>query len=321
MNLSEDLMLIPSRAFLTDQLPESQLEFGNSFYGGMQALGGVTGLALTLVPFEDVPPLSMLGSHLCACLAVIAVICLATLALCMTVNDPRVSKSSSSRSAGDEEMEVGGGGGGGGGAAREQSRYARTEDSPGNESELRAMLTRDQLRNFDTPSRRKDREDTDTEAARYYTQVEPLTSGGEDVYTHTGAYGHAHNTHGVYAEGDEDGNVEDEGEAVMFASSAPVYQLRHSVLQPAATVPAKPCLQPPEFVPSCAADANAEAAAVSVARSPEHDSAKETSNTGESEPLWTDVIQSLRVLPSNAFRLWVMQFFWWGCALNLCLWW
>ena len=39
MNLSDDFMLIPSRALLNDKLPAPQLEHGNAFFGFIQALG------------------------------------------------------------------------------------------------------------------------------------------------------------------------------------------------------------------------------------------------------------------------------------------
>lgn len=70
MNLSEDMMLIPSRALLNDKLPSYQLEQGNAFFGLMQALGGVIGLGITMLPLEDMYPLSLLGTHLRACLFV-----------------------------------------------------------------------------------------------------------------------------------------------------------------------------------------------------------------------------------------------------------
>ena len=64
MELSNDLLTIPSRALLNDNLPEAQLEQGNAWFSAMNSLGAVIGLTMCFLPMHEVWPLTLLGSQL-----------------------------------------------------------------------------------------------------------------------------------------------------------------------------------------------------------------------------------------------------------------
>ena len=64
MELSNDLLTIPSRALLNDNLPEEQIDQGNAWFSAMNSLGAVIGLTMCFLPLQEVWPLSVLGTQL-----------------------------------------------------------------------------------------------------------------------------------------------------------------------------------------------------------------------------------------------------------------
>jgi solute carrier family 45 protein 1/2/4 len=64
MELSNDLLTIPSRALLNDQLPESQLDQGNAWFATMSSFGAIIGLTMCFLPLQEYFPLSLLKTQL-----------------------------------------------------------------------------------------------------------------------------------------------------------------------------------------------------------------------------------------------------------------
>ena len=64
MELSNDLLTIPSRALLNDNLPEEQIDQGNAWFSAMNSLGAVIGLTMCFLPLNEIWPLRLLGTQM-----------------------------------------------------------------------------------------------------------------------------------------------------------------------------------------------------------------------------------------------------------------
>ena len=64
MELSNDLLTIPSRALLNDCLPEEQIDQGNAWFSAMNSLGAVIGLTMCFLPLNRLWPLQLLGTQM-----------------------------------------------------------------------------------------------------------------------------------------------------------------------------------------------------------------------------------------------------------------
>ena len=60
-DMCHDLMLMPARALLNDQLPDEQTDEGNSSFALISSLGAVIGLSMVIAPLDDIWPLSLLA--------------------------------------------------------------------------------------------------------------------------------------------------------------------------------------------------------------------------------------------------------------------
>ena len=59
-DMCHDLMLMPARALLNDQLPDEQIDQGNSSFALISSLGAIIGLSMVIAPLDDLWPLSLL---------------------------------------------------------------------------------------------------------------------------------------------------------------------------------------------------------------------------------------------------------------------
>lgn len=76
MELGNDLLTIPSRALLNDNLPEAQLEKGNAYFAAMNSLAAVIGLSFTIIPIHHIYPFTLLRTQLRACFLICIVLIL-----------------------------------------------------------------------------------------------------------------------------------------------------------------------------------------------------------------------------------------------------
>ena len=60
-DMCHDLLLMPARALLNDQLPDEQTDQGNASFALISSLGSIIGLCMVIAPLDDVWPLSVLG--------------------------------------------------------------------------------------------------------------------------------------------------------------------------------------------------------------------------------------------------------------------
>ena len=59
-DMCHDLLLMPARALLNDQLPDEQTDQGNSSFALISSLGSIIGLSMVIAPLDDVWPLKLL---------------------------------------------------------------------------------------------------------------------------------------------------------------------------------------------------------------------------------------------------------------------
>ena len=59
-DMCHDLMLMPARALLNDQLPEDQTDEGNAYFALISSLGSIIGLSMVIAPLDELPLLCQL---------------------------------------------------------------------------------------------------------------------------------------------------------------------------------------------------------------------------------------------------------------------
>ena len=59
-DMCHDLLLMPARALLNDQLPDEQTDQGNSSFALISSLGSIIGLSMVIAPLDDLWPLKLL---------------------------------------------------------------------------------------------------------------------------------------------------------------------------------------------------------------------------------------------------------------------
>ena len=109
MELSNDLLTIPSRALLNDNLPEAQVEQGNAWFSAVNSLGAVIGLTMCFLPLHEVWPLTALGTQLRATFVMCIGFVIATNLFTMTLDEwMEVEAEAGREEEGDEEERRGG---------------------------------------------------------------------------------------------------------------------------------------------------------------------------------------------------------------------
>ena len=59
-DMCHDLLLMPARALLNDQLPDNQTDEGNSYFALISSLGSIIGLSMVIAPLDELPLLRRL---------------------------------------------------------------------------------------------------------------------------------------------------------------------------------------------------------------------------------------------------------------------
>ena len=59
-DMCHDLLLMPARALLNDQLPDEQTDEGNSYFALISSLGSIIGLSMVIAPLDELPLLRKL---------------------------------------------------------------------------------------------------------------------------------------------------------------------------------------------------------------------------------------------------------------------
>lgn len=100
-DMCHDLLLLPARALLNDQLPESQLRTGNRFFAAFSALGSILGMCMVLFPLETIPGLTLFNSNVSATFFVASCVVLMCNTFVLTYPEP---PSETSETEDEEEL-------------------------------------------------------------------------------------------------------------------------------------------------------------------------------------------------------------------------